>query len=469
MTDQPPQHGILEKAHRLSQKLKLTCCQCGKKATYDVGTVLCDTEGQDDQAETRYAFSNYFRCRECGSAGPWTSADPLKMLGLTLRARVDREFEGLRFGKCALFDGTVIQTPALGEEYLLSLIRKDPSNGFLCSRLGNLLRNCGQSAQADHWHTTALELDPHDIESRHHLFYAALDAGDIQSALPHALRLARSLLEGHKTDNDRLNEDIALSLAEDLRGEAEQFRACLPAEPSSASSPKEEVFIRTLLAQTGDEQDILEDAAERLLKGKPAPEPKREIAENVVPTAASMADLFPTLRAIVESSGLNPERLTVPLEQDEHSKIILRARQSVFVTDGRKAELWQAPTLQELFRGDRKPPPDMDRYPEQYAPHFFFLEEHLLALCDAMGDRTDQEMEEIYSMLRRRPAGRSLGLAHDFLWQASALLLATRPMSAAEFEALIGALERSVRKWALRPISRNYVGYLRRSFDGEPE
>jgi hypothetical protein len=74
------------------------------------------------------------------------------------------------------------------------------------------------------------------------------------------------------------------------------------------------------------------------------------------------------------------------------------------------------PTLRELFRGNRAPPPDMDHYPPEYTPLFYFIETHFLTLCDARGDRTDQEMEEIYFMLRRRPEGRSLGASHDFMW-----------------------------------------------------
>ena len=80
-----------------------------------------------------------------------------------------------------------------------------------------------------------------------------------------------------------------------------------------------------------------------------------------------------------------------------------------------------------------------------------------------MGDRSDQELEEVYSMLRRRPDGRSLGAVHDFLWQVSALLLGSYPLSEAQFEAITGQLERSVRNWALRPVSRFYVGYLRKA------
>jgi hypothetical protein len=86
-----------------------------------------------------------------------------------------------------------------------------------------------------------------------------------------------------------------------------------------------------------------------------------------------------------------------------------------------------------------------------------------------MGDRTDQEMEEIYSALRRRPDGRSLNVVHDLLWQVAALLLGTHALSEREFEAMMGALLSSTRKWGLRPISRNYAAYLRQTFEGDSD
>jgi hypothetical protein len=178
-----------------------------------------------------------------------------------------------------------------------------------------------------------------------------------------------------------------------------------------------------------------------------------------------MNDIVPTLRELVEAEGLNPDKLIVALEADNRRNIRVLDKHSVPVHDGNKMVLWQVSALGDLFRGSRTPPPDMDHYPDEYAPHFFFIENHVLTLCEVKGDRTDQEMEEIYSMLRRRPAGRSLGAVHDFLWQVAALLLGTQVLSAAEFEALIGALERSTRKWALRPVSRNYVAYLHRTLD----
>jgi len=179
-----------------------------------------------------------------------------------------------------------------------------------------------------------------------------------------------------------------------------------------------------------------------------------------------MNDLFPTLHNLVESKGLNSERLTVALETDDRGNIRLQDRHSIPVYDGKNFVRWQVAALGELLRGNRTPPPNMDHYPEEYCPHFFFIENHVLTFCAAKGDRTDQEMEETYSMLRRRPDGRSLGIVHDFLWQVAALLLGTRVLSQAEFEALLGALERSARKWALRPVSRNYVAYLHRTLEG---
>ncbi len=178
-----------------------------------------------------------------------------------------------------------------------------------------------------------------------------------------------------------------------------------------------------------------------------------------------MSNLFPTLRSLAESEVLDSERLSVLLETDGQGDIRVLEKHSVPVYDGKKMARWQVSALGELCRGSRPPPPDMDHYPEEYRPHFFFIENHVLTLCAAKGHRTDQEMEEIYSMLRRRPDGRSLGAVHDFLWQVAALLLGSQVLSAAEFEALLGALERSTRKWGSRPVSRNYVAYLRRTFE----
>jgi hypothetical protein len=67
---------------------------------------------------------------------------------------------------------------------------------------------------------------------------------------------------------------------------------------------------------------------------------------------------------------------------------------------------------------------------------------------------------EIYSNLRRRPDGRSLGFFHDYLWQAAALILGTRVLSKAEYEAILARLERSCRTFRMGPTSRNLAASL---------
>ena len=181
-------------------------------------------------------------------------------------------------------------------------------------------------------------------------------------------------------------------------------------------------------------------------------------------TPPATTNLVPSLQQIVRVAGLDAEKLCVAFEANSQKQVRILDQHDLCVSDGKKMARWKVASLTELFRGNRQPPPDMDHYPEDYAPLFFFIERQFLTLCDALGDRTDQEMEEIYSALRRRPDGRSLGMVHDFLWQISALLLGRYPLNQTEFEALIGALVRSTRKWSERPVSRNYIDYLRQTF-----
>jgi len=177
-----------------------------------------------------------------------------------------------------------------------------------------------------------------------------------------------------------------------------------------------------------------------------------------------MIELIPSLAEVARVASLNPDQLAVAFEASNRKQIRVLDKHAVRVSDGKKIASWAVPSLAQLFRGNQMPPPDMDHYPPEYAPHFLFIENQVLTICDAMGDRIDQEMEDIYTALRRRPDGRSLGVLHDLLWQIAAVLLGCHPLSEAEFEALMGALVRSTRKWGLRPVSRNYIAYLRKTF-----
>ena len=83
-----------------------------------------------------YTFANYFRCRKCGGPGPWEIVDRLESAGNGGARDAGRKSEKFRFARCVMFDGSVFQTPAMGEEHLLSLIHKEPGNAFLHTRLG---------------------------------------------------------------------------------------------------------------------------------------------------------------------------------------------------------------------------------------------------------------------------------------------------------------------------------------------
>jgi len=134
-------------------------------------------------------------------------------------------------------------------------------------------------------------------------------------------------------------------------------------------------------------------------------------------------------------------------------------RHEVFLTDDNKVWEWHVDSLSGLFRGDREPVQPIEEC-GLYDDVFLILEWHVVSLCYAIGDRFDHEMQQVYSHLRRRPDGRSTGLTHDFMWQVAAFVLGTRPLSQAEFEAIMARLERLCRVFESGPSSKNYVRNL---------
>lgn len=178
-------------------------------------------------------------------------------------------------------------------------------------------------------------------------------------------------------------------------------------------------------------------------------------------------DFVPELREIFAQPPLDPQKVVLvaaPVKNPEqHGGRLIPAelkRNLVSISDGTNVWDWEVDSLCSLFRGDRKPPVLGD-YPEAYNDSFVLFDLHALEISNFFGDRRDAEMREIYSRLRRRPDGRSLGFVHDYLWQAAALILGTRPLSQAEFEAIMARLERSCRTFEQGPSSRNYVAALR--------
>ena len=154
----------------------------------------------------------------------------------------------------------------------------------------------------------------------------------------------------------------------------------------------------------------------------------------------------------IEDSGANEDKMVHSSADD---------RGNLMLSDGKESWQWEVDSLKELFRGS-KPAPSMQHAspPPEYQGSFILLELHVLEIIRAFGCPRDAEMQDIYSSLRRRPDGKSLGYLHDHMWRAAALMLGIRPLSQTEFEAIIGRLERSCRTFGQGPSSRNYGNSL---------
>jgi len=140
-----------------------------------------------------------------------------------------------------------------------------------------------------------------------------------------------------------------------------------------------------------------------------------------------------------------------------------RDRHELCFLDGKKPLFWKIDSLRALFRGNKQPPV-LGAYPEAYNDSFALLDLHALEISKIFGDPRDAEMKEVFATLRRRPDGRSLSYLHDYMWQAAAWILGTRPLSQAEFEAIMGRLERSCRTFEIGPTSRNYAAMLHSTY-----
>jgi hypothetical protein len=120
--------------------------------------------------------------------------------------------------------------------------------------------------------------------------------------------------------------------------------------------------------------------------------------------------------------------------------------------------------IRQLFAGDAKAP-DLSGGPTpKLEPFFVLLERTVASVCAVSGsDATDEEMEHIYSEMRRRPDGEG-GVLRSYVRAAARLYLSTNNVSQAEYEAVFRRLTKSARTFSVGTISRNYLGTLRETF-----
>lgn len=122
--------------------------------------------------------------------------------------------------------------------------------------------------------------------------------------------------------------------------------------------------------------------------------------------------------------------------------------------------------VRELFAGTARAP-DLSSGPTpKLMPFFLFLEMIVVRFCEEDGrDQTDQEMERVYSEMRRRPDGRPASRLHSYLRAAARLYMSKNDISEAEYDAVMRRLTKSARTFSMSPISRNYMATLRHTFE----
>lgn len=181
---------------------------------------------------------------------------------------------------------------------------------------------------------------------------------------------------------------------------------------------------------------------------------------------ATQYDLVESLQQVAEAASLQPDELFLSILFAPGDDAHKGNRSEIILGDGRRLTQWQVESLRPLFRGDRQPPTDseMGQYPELYVPFFHRVEYNVYRYCRTMGlEPTDDQFLDLYSQLRRRPDGKSLGPLHDVIWQSAALMLGLMPWSEAEYTAVFGQLARSARHFKVRYSSRNYMAYVRQN------
>jgi hypothetical protein len=150
--------------------------------------------------------------------------------------------------------------------------------------------------------------------------------------------------------------------------------------------------------------------------------------------------------------------------RDENGLVVALQDQIRVIGAGNVEDIVTLPPIRELFRGTAKPG-DLSRGPTtQLEPFFLMLEATVAAFCVADGrDESDQEMAIVYSELRRRP-DKDGGRLSSYVRAAAQLYMSARPVSQAEYDAVMGRLARSARTFSDGAISRNYLTTLRETF-----
>jgi hypothetical protein len=200
-------------------EVHLQCGKCGHTGRFLCNTVCIDPKAQEESAtaEDYVTFDAYIRCAKCASSWPWVFM-PEAYLALSALMAVKMagvDDPRLMFGSATMFDGTRPFSAAQAEDHLLDILKKEPQNAFVWSRLGNTYRRAALFKKAAEAYGKALELDPDDIESHYGRGMAAFHQGRYKESEAHLHRFM-ILARENKSLPEEFLRDLAMSALETL-------------------------------------------------------------------------------------------------------------------------------------------------------------------------------------------------------------------------------------------------------------
>ncbi len=147
----------------------------------------------------------------------------------------------------------------------------------------------------------------------------------------------------------------------------------------------------------------------------------------------------------------------VPIALDENEKLLTPGDEvPVLVGTGTVVNVRLRP-ISALFAGNVKAPSFASAPTPDYVPFFTLIERTAIDYCTVMRDIvTDQELQRLYTHLRRRPDGTHEHPLFAYLRAAARLYMSLRDVSRDEFEAVVGRLALSAKHFSLGNSSTNY-------------
>ncbi|MBJ6760070.1 hypothetical protein JGU66_04795 [Myxococcaceae bacterium JPH2] len=176
-----------------------------------------------------------------------------------------------------------------------------------------------------------------------------------------------------------------------------------------------------------------------------------------------------TAVAELEKAGVkvdDPMRLFVPVERDEQGQV-KTVGDLVPVRFGDTTAHVTLQSISKLWTGNKQPPNFTKAPPPDYQPFFFLIETTAAAFCRATGRaEPDQEFEQLFRHLLRRPDGEAKNPLFSHLRAAARLYMSLRDVSEAEFEAVAQRLHQSAKHYNTHVGSTNYFQHVLREVLG---